>query len=159
MRVEENVEITEQIFEKIEENKISRVRSCEFLYVKKSHSATTSRNRNTKSESESTPCVTVSVKSVRVTTQQSQTQTDDDNLHDDCQHNETKLAKEISDLKRALSDKTEIISQLQHQHAQIDSLKSNEITIWRQRVENANQTVEAHKQEILNLKNKIRTSL
>lgn len=125
-------------------------------------------------EPRSTPSVTVSLKApttsdqqpvppksaikpakpTKTTTKTTSQQTDNDNLHSDCKRAETKLNKEISELKRALNDKTELIGQLREQQSQLAELKSNELAILKQRVENGQLTIESQQQEIKSLRTK-----
>lgn len=83
------------------------------------------------------------------------TQTEEENVHGECKRNADRLSGEMVELRRTLAEKSEFATRLQDQHAQIDGLRSNELAIMRQRVENSNQVIESQKHEIVHLKSKL----
>lgn len=97
----------------------------------------------------------LSVSFIKPATRQNQTQTDDDNIHGDCKRNVDRLNQEMGELRRTLDEKRDMIARLQEQHSHIDDLKSNELVILQQRIENSNHTIEMQKNEIMNLKNRL----
>ena len=97
----------------------------------------------------------LSVSFIKPATRQNQTQTDDDNIHGDCKRSVDRLNQEMGELRRTLDEKRDMIARLQEQHSHIDDLKSNELVILQQRIENSNHTIEMQKNEIMNLKNRL----